>query len=167
MNQDHPQQDAAQRADARGGPEREAENGPRSRAGSAKPGDLRFRKRERLRLRRDYNRVFERKCSAADNLLVVYVAPNGLAWSRLGLSVNKRIGKAVTRNAVRRQIREAFRACKTHIPTGLDIVCIARPGAREETVDNVRTSIVRLTHRAGQRLTATSRDKCEPARRRR
>ena len=61
-----------------------------------------------------------------DALLIVYVAANGLAWSRLGISVSKRVGKAVQRNYVRRRIREAFRSMKADLPTGLDIVCIAR-----------------------------------------
>ena len=86
-------------------------------------------------MRADFARVFSGKCRRGDDVLVVYVAPNGLAFSRLGLSVGKRLGNAVRRNYLRRRIREAFRLHKTDLPIGLDIVCVARPGALRPDVD--------------------------------
>lgn len=116
-------------------------------------GDQRFRKSERLRLRRDFARVFAAKCSRADSALVVYVALNGLEWSRLGLSVGKRVGKAVSRNYVRRRIREAFRTQKGELPKGLDIICVARPQAADARFDlarSLRTLLVKAAHRLAQ-----------------
>ena len=110
--------------------------------------DRRFDRKERLRLRSDFARVFSRKCSAGDAGLVVYVADNGLAWSRLGLSVSKRIGKAVQRNYVRRRIREAFRTCKIDLPTGLDIICVARRKAVDPRYDlaaSLRALVIKAT----------------------
>jgi ribonuclease P protein component len=90
--------------------------------------------------------VFAAKCSQADGSLVVYVALNDLEWSRLGLSVGKRVGKAVRRNYVRRRIREAFRTQKNELPKGLDIICVARPKAADVRCDlahSLRTLVVR------------------------
>ncbi len=99
------------------------------------PGNQRFLQRERLHLRRDFARVFGGKCKAADAVLVVYAAANDLDWSRLGISVSKRIGNAVRRHYVKRRIREAFRKGKADLPRGLDIVCVARPAAADADVD--------------------------------
>jgi len=99
------------------------------------PGRQRFHGAERLRLRRDFARVFEGKCKAADAVLVVYAAATDLNCSRLGISVGKRIGNAVRRHYVKRRIREAFRKSKADLPRGLDIVCVARPPAADATVD--------------------------------
>ncbi len=82
--------------------------------------DERFRPEERLNLQRDFERVFGERCSAANEVLVVYVAKNGLGYSRLGRSVGKRIGNAVERNYVKRRIREAFRTTKADLPNGFD-----------------------------------------------
>ena len=115
--------------------------------------DQRFRKHERLGLRADFARVFADKCSAGDDVLVVHLTPNHLAWSRLGVSVSKRIGNAVRRNYVRRRIREAYRLSKAHLPSGYDIVCIAKRKAGDPRVDvaeSLRTltlSAVRRGHR--------------------
>ena len=99
------------------------------------PGRQRFHGAERLRLRRDFARVFEGKCKATDAVLVVYAGANDLTWSRIGISVSKRIGNAVRRHYVKRRIREAFRKSKGDLPCGLDIVCVARPPAADADVD--------------------------------
>lgn len=101
--------------------------------------DQRFRPREHLRLRADFARAFASNCRRGDDLLVAYIAPNGLKWSRLGLSVSKRLGNAVRRNYLRRKIREAFRLHRSDLPTGLDIVCIARRGALRANADLARS----------------------------
>jgi ribonuclease P protein component len=117
-------------------------------------GDRRFPMKERLRLRGDFARVFAAKCSHADGVLAVYLAPNGLAWSRLGLSVSKRVGNAARRNYVRRRIREAFRTQKSELPKGLDIICVAKPAAGEarcELARSLRTLILKTARRLGQK----------------
>ena len=114
-------------------------------------GSQRFTKAEHLRLRRDFARVFERRRSVADDVLVVYAASNGLPYSRLGISVSKRIGNAVCRNYVRRRVREAFRLSKASLPVGFDIVCVARPQAKHRGAD-IEKSLGLLIPRAAKRL---------------
>jgi len=55
--------------------------------------------------------------------------PNTFQWSRLGLTVSKKIGNAVQRNLVKRRLREYFRLHKAHLPRSRDIVFTAKPGA--------------------------------------
>ena len=101
--------------------------------------DHRFRGRERLRLRNEFARVYAARCSRGDAALVVYVAPNGLGWSRLGLNVSRRIGGAVTRNYVKRRIREAFRLQKSELPVGFDVICVAKERAADRDWDILRS----------------------------
>ena len=49
--------------------------------------------------------------------------------TRLGVTVSRRVGNAVVRNRVKRQIREWFRRVGREALTGSDVVVIARPGA--------------------------------------
>lgn len=50
--------------------------------------------------------------------------------SRLGVTVSRRIGNAVVRNRVKRQVREIFRKeMRAKLPTGTAVVVIARGGA--------------------------------------
>ena len=57
-------------------------------------------------------------------LLVLRARANGMAITRVGFSVSKRIGNAVVRNRVKRRLRELVR--QMYIPDGWDIVFIAR-----------------------------------------
>lgn len=49
--------------------------------------------------------------------------------ARLGVTVSRRVGNAVVRNAVKRKIREWFRRVGREALIGSDLVVIARPGA--------------------------------------
>ena len=75
--------------------------------------------------------------------------------ARLGISVGRRIGRAVQRNKVKRAIREAFQALAPELPAGRDYVIVARPGAEElvgrEGAEGVRASLGELVA-DGERL---------------
>ena len=50
---------------------------------------------------------------------------------RLGLAVPRTIGSAVTRNRVKRVLREAWKDLLADVPPGKDYVLVARPGLAE------------------------------------
>ena len=85
-----------------------------------------LRKREHLRTPAEFQQVYDRRRSAADTGMIVYAKENGLAHSRIGLSVSRKYGGAVQRNRLRRLYREAFRHLKEQLPAGLDLVLIPR-----------------------------------------
>jgi ribonuclease P protein component len=87
---------------------------------------FRFAKAEHLRSPLDFQRVYDRKRSVSDDWLIMYGCPNDLAYSRLGLSVSRKVGGAVVRNRFRRLYREAFRLTRDSIPAGLDLILIPR-----------------------------------------
>lgn len=62
-------------------------------------------------------------------LFSVHGFANEIGTPRLGLSVSRKVGNAVTRNTVRRRLREVFRSAITAIPGSLDLVVSARPAA--------------------------------------
>lgn len=106
----------------------------------------------------DFARVYGRKRSAAAGPIVVYAAPNSLldGGVRLGLSVSRRIGNAVTRNRWKRVLREAFREVRGDLPVGNDFIVVVRSGAAPaglEAARHLRESLVtvarRIVSRAG------------------
>lgn len=113
---------------------------------SSMEGSGRFPRRQRLSLKRDFDRVFAEGRSAADYSLVVYMLPTELGYPRLGLAVGKGIGKAVRRNRVKRLIREAFRLNRDKLPESADMVVIARQGVRAD-FGEIAQSVVSLAGR--------------------
>ena len=56
-------------------------------------------------------------------------SPNPLGRTRLGITVSSKVGGAVVRVRLRRLLREVFRRRQGELPTGLDLVLIARNAA--------------------------------------
>ncbi|HEY6044800.1 MAG TPA: ribonuclease P protein component, partial [Nitrosospira sp.] len=70
----------------------------------------------------EFSWVIRFRCSASSELLQIFVKPNGLMQSRLGLIVAGKIERlAVRRNRVKRILREVFRARQQEW-AGLDMV---------------------------------------------
>ncbi len=105
-----------------------------------------FTKTDRLVQQSDFDRVYNSDLFAADRNLVVKGIKNNHTYSRLGLSVSRRVGNAVVRNRWKRAIREAFRIRRHDMPVGWDFVVRPRKGA---TVDQraIARSLVYLSRR--------------------
>ena len=93
-----------------------------------------------------YALVYSQGRTWRDGLVVMKVLPNGLTLCRYGLSVSKRVGKAVTRNRVKRLLREILRL--KPLEPGWDIVFIARPLAATVDYGGLEKSIGDLLSRA-------------------
>tara|TARA_B100001245_G_scaffold229366_1_gene207650 strand:+ start:407 stop:673 length:267 start_codon:yes stop_codon:yes gene_type:complete len=72
--------------------------------------------------------------------------PNGLTVTRLGFSIGKRVGNAVTRNRIKRRLREAIQL--NGIEKGWDLVVIARKDSSSAHFSEIMSSISKLLNRA-------------------
>jgi ribonuclease P protein component len=118
---------------------------------------LNFPKIARLRASKEFKAVYDRRCKASDGTLLVFVAGNSLARTRLGLSVSRKFGPAVRRNRLKRLVREAFRLSRAELPAGLDVIVIPQ-GPLRSTMVIYQDSLVRLVRKLHRRLTAATKD---------
>jgi len=88
--------------------------------------DFKFTKQERIKKKKEFEKVFQEGKVIKNGKVVLYVMPNGLDVSRLGLVVSKKVGNAVRRNRVKRLLREVYRLNKHLLKTPVDIVAIPR-----------------------------------------
>ena len=85
-----------------------------------------------LKTNNDFRRVYRKGTSAVRPCLVVYVRRvRDSAVNRLGFTVTAKVGKAHTRNRVRRRLREIYRLHEPMIVPGCDMVVVARVRAAE------------------------------------
>lgn len=88
-----------------------------------------LQKKYRLKKRKDFKRIYIRGKSYSNRELVIYLLNNPYVEDcRIGISVSKKIGKAVIRNKIKRLIKEVLhnQLKKFRIKKNVDIIIIAR-----------------------------------------
>ncbi len=84
------------------------------------------RKSAILNLNSQFRRIYKSGKSCARPTLVLYARQNGQSGNRLGITVSKKIGKAVLRNRAKRRLREVFRANSHILKSGYDFILVSR-----------------------------------------
>ena len=116
--------------------------------------DEKFPKSLRLVSKLDFDRVFRDGMVASDMVLVVHATRGTEAWTRIGLSVSKRVGNSPIRNRWKRLIREAFRRQKQELPICIDMVVRPKRGAVPDYA-SIYDSLRKLATQLDRRLSRT------------
>lgn len=74
----------------------------------------------------DFKKAYDKGKSYGNRNLVLYVRKNKLDYSRLGITISKKTGKAVIRNKIKRQMKEIYRKYSPNIKEGYDLIFIIR-----------------------------------------
>lgn len=126
--------------------------------------DYGFPKSARLLRPADFDRVFRRRCSLADEMIIVYACESTddqalCQGARLGLVVSRKCGNAIVRNRWKRTLREAFRMTRHELPQQMDLVVIPRSRGTPD-VCKLQTSLTGICWRLQGKLQAsqTNRD---------
>ena len=112
-----------------------------------------------LTLNKDYKRLYYRGKSAVDPALVTYAMKNRTPGeNRMGITVTKKIGKAVCRNRCKRVIRAAYRLLEPQLPDGWDFIFVAR----SKTATIKSTELMVVMKKQIETLTQNHQDKPSP-----
>lgn len=112
-------------------------------------------KYEKVRKNSEFQVVYRRGKSFANNLLVLYVFKNkrnhidGKPFNRIGISVSKKVGKSVVRSRVKRLISESYRLNKDNYPVGFDFVIIARVSSHDKSYSDIEKALIHVFKKAG------------------
>jgi len=95
----------------------------------------------RIKKNDDFQKVYKQGKSVANKQFIIYRFNNQEnEHFRLGISVSKKIGNAVTRNRIKRAIRESFTRHKQDIIKD-DFIVIARNPSKDMTVEEIHKSL--------------------------
>lgn len=92
---------------------------------------------------KDFKYIYSKGKSFANKKLVIYYIKNNENKLKIGISISKKVGKAVTRNHLRRLIKENLRHINK-IKTGYSIILLARVGADDLNYGMMKSSIIHL-----------------------
>ena len=101
-----------------------------------------------LKLNHVFQRLYRKGPSVANRYLVLYCNKNRTEENRVGITVGKKLGKAV-RNRVRRRLREVYRLHEASFRRGYDIVVVARSRAEEASFQELTRAYLSAAAKLG------------------
>lgn len=106
--------------------------------------------RNRLRKKREVERVLKEGKGFKEEFLILKVKKNKLEELRFGFIVSQKVSKkAVVRNKIKRRLREVVKEEIKGIKKGFDIILIALPKTETKDFQDIRKTIEKLFKKAG------------------
>lgn len=105
-----------------------------------------MKKELRVKRNEDFQKIIQARKSVANKEFVLYSLKNEYEHMRIGFSVSKKLGNAVTRNRIKRQVREMARAVFDS-NRSYDYVLIVRKGYLDNDFQTNLESLQHLYHR--------------------
>lgn len=104
-----------------------------------------MKKEYRIKKSKEIERVLKFRKSKSNRFFIVYKYKNNEnSHFRYALAVGKKIGNAVTRNKVKRRIREVIKEVQTQINDNIDVFVIARKGVEELEFKDMRLMLINV-----------------------
>ncbi len=102
----------------------------------------------KIRKNREFKKVYNEGRYYVEEFLVAYVVKNETEYTRVGFSVSKKLGKAVTRNKFKRMMKENYRAVSDKLKSGYDIVFTARAKGSNANYYDIQKCMLSALNRA-------------------
>jgi len=101
-----------------------------------------------LRLKKEFEAVFDGGRKTVTSDLVAWHFPGGDKEKKIGLMVSKKTGGAVKRNRLKRLLREAFRLTSRELKEGTRLIIYPKAGCAMKNLAQARAALETLRHRA-------------------
>lgn len=102
----------------------------------------------RLKKRYQFNYVYKSGEHFSGEHMVLYVVSSKTKNIKVGLAVTKKIGKAVVRNRVRRQLREIIKKQVPNLKQNYNIIVVARENITSTSFETLTNEFLKLIKKA-------------------
>lgn len=101
-----------------------------------------------LKKQKDFNKVYQKGKVFGNRNFVLYYLKNGKDTNRLGIIVSKKVSnRAVIRNRIRRQLKEAYRLNENQFAMGYDLIVISKASCIDEKYLVIEKSLKHLFYK--------------------
>ena len=98
----------------------------------------------RIKANDDFATTIKKGKAQRNQSYVIHYCANSLTHTRVGISVSSKLGNAVVRNHIKRQIRSMCDSLIDYDKHSFDIVIIAKQGFLTNSYDDNKTSLGKL-----------------------
>lgn len=85
-----------------------------------------LQKKYRVNKSKDYHLIYKKAKRYVSRYVILFVKGNNLEFNRFGIVTSKKIGKAVRRNKIKRQIRAIIMNESSNLKKSFDLVIVSR-----------------------------------------
>ena len=107
-----------------------------------------LQKEARIRKGREYQQVYQEGKRVAGRYIIIYCKKNQGSVNRFGIVTSKKVGHAVVRNRIKRQLRALARSITDKIQGKIDIVVVARPSIKGCTYEMIERDFLLIMKKA-------------------
>lgn len=106
-------------------------------------------KENRLKKKKDFERVFKKGRGINQGFLFLKFQKNNFEESRFGFLVSQKVSKkAVVRNKIKRRLRGLISLNLSQIKKGNDVVLVTRPGLEKKDFQEIKEMINKIFKKA-------------------
>ena len=139
-------------------PSATSDSPPRDAKPSAPPTDQGLPKSRRLRKRAEFQKVYGEGQRISGTLFTLFIRQGSSdAPGRFGMTVSRKVGRAVVRGRVKRLLRESVRLSWSLFPAGSEAVFHAKPVMRDADFAAVQSEVKRALEKAAGRTRAEAK----------
>ncbi|OQX61935.1 MAG: ribonuclease P protein component [Desulfococcus sp. 4484_241] len=116
-----------------------------------------FTKSDRILKRSEFTSIAISGKTIHSDCFIAAIRENRAQKNRLGITVSKKVGKAVRRNRIKRYVREYFRLNRHKLPCCWDINVIAKKQAAQASSKEIFTSLEDLFEKTSRVISSKRR----------
>ncbi len=102
-----------------------------------------------LKTAREFDQVFRKGRSVSDGGFVLLAKQARKGRLRIGYIISRKTGKAVSRNRLRRRLKEIFSRFQSDLDRRWDLIVVAKPGSTQLSFQEIQSRIAKLLRRQG------------------
>ena len=101
----------------------------------------------RIKSKKEFDNIIKQGENIKNKYFILYYVQKKENQSRFGIAVGKKLGNAVVRNKIKRQLREIIKLSKNKFPKGKDYIIIIRKESLNLNFLEMKENLILLTEK--------------------